>query len=52
MNPDIPIMLGAENEATVKLCAELCDGWLPLGLCARFDAALSAMARDRLSPRG
>ncbi|MGA2409940.1 MAG: LLM class F420-dependent oxidoreductase [Candidatus Binataceae bacterium] len=32
MNPDIPIMLGAENQATVKLCAELCDGWLPLGL--------------------
>jgi F420-dependent oxidoreductase-like protein len=32
MNPNIPIMLGAENEATVKLCAELCDGWLPLGL--------------------
>jgi len=31
MNPEIPIMLGAENEATVKLCAELCDGWLPLG---------------------
>jgi len=32
MNPNIPIMLGAENEATVRLCAELCDGWLPLGL--------------------
>jgi len=31
MNPEIPIFLGAENEATVKLCAELCDGWLPLG---------------------
>ena len=31
MNPNIPIMLGAENEATVKLCAELCDGFLPLG---------------------
>jgi len=31
MNPDIPIFLGAENQATVKLCAELCDGWLPLG---------------------
>jgi F420-dependent oxidoreductase-like protein len=31
MNPDIPILLGAENEAVVKLCAELCDGWLPLG---------------------
>jgi F420-dependent oxidoreductase-like protein len=31
MSPDIPIMLGAENEATVKLCAEICDGWLPMG---------------------
>jgi F420-dependent oxidoreductase-like protein len=31
MNPDIPIFLGSENEAAVKLCAELCDGWLPLG---------------------
>jgi F420-dependent oxidoreductase-like protein len=31
-NPNIPIFLGAENEATVKLCAEVCDGWLPLGL--------------------
>jgi F420-dependent oxidoreductase-like protein len=30
--PDIPIFFGAENEATVKLCAEVCDGWLPLGL--------------------
>ncbi len=32
MNPKIPIMLGAENESIVRLCAELCDGWLPLGL--------------------
>jgi len=31
MNPNIPILLGAENEATVRLCAEVCDGWLPLG---------------------
>lgn len=31
-NPNIPIFLGAENEATVRLCAEVCDGWLPLGL--------------------
>ncbi|HVN89759.1 MAG TPA: LLM class F420-dependent oxidoreductase [Candidatus Binataceae bacterium] len=31
MNPNIPIMLGAENESVVKLCAEVCDGWLPLG---------------------
>ena len=32
MNPNIPIFLGVANEASVKLCAELCDGWLPLGL--------------------
>jgi F420-dependent oxidoreductase-like protein len=32
MNPKIPIMLGADNESIVKLCAELCDGFLPLGL--------------------
>jgi F420-dependent oxidoreductase-like protein len=32
MNPDIPIMIGAGNEATVRLTAEICDGWLPLGL--------------------
>ncbi|HZD25703.1 MAG TPA: LLM class F420-dependent oxidoreductase [Alphaproteobacteria bacterium] len=31
MNPDIPIYLGAGNEATVRLAAEICDGWLPLG---------------------
>lgn len=32
MNPDIPIMIGAGNPATVRLTAEICDGWLPLGL--------------------
>jgi F420-dependent oxidoreductase-like protein len=32
MNPDIPIFIGAGNEATVRLTAEICDGWLPLGL--------------------
>ena len=31
MNPDIPIYLGTGNEATVKLTAEIADGWLPLG---------------------
>jgi alkanesulfonate monooxygenase SsuD/methylene tetrahydromethanopterin reductase-like flavin-dependent oxidoreductase (luciferase family) len=31
MNPQLPIWLGAENGATVKLCAEICDGWSPLG---------------------
>ena len=31
MNPDIPIWLGTGNEATVKLTAEIADGWLALG---------------------
>ena len=31
MNPRIPIYLGTGNEATVKLTAEIADGWLPLG---------------------
>jgi alkanesulfonate monooxygenase SsuD/methylene tetrahydromethanopterin reductase-like flavin-dependent oxidoreductase (luciferase family) len=46
MNPNIPIMLGAENEAVVKLCGELCDGLLPLGLVpgtfAKYKAWLEA----------
>ena len=32
MNPDLPIYLGTGNETTVKLTAEIADGWLPLGL--------------------
>jgi F420-dependent oxidoreductase-like protein len=32
MNPSIPIYLGTGNEATVRLTAEIADGWLPLGL--------------------
>jgi F420-dependent oxidoreductase-like protein len=31
MNPNIPIYLATENETTVKLTAEIADGWLPLG---------------------
>src|SRR6516164_7067939 len=31
MNPDIPIYLGTGNESTVKLTAEIADGWLPMG---------------------
>ena len=32
MNPEIPIWLGTGMESTVKLTAEIADGWLPLGL--------------------
>jgi F420-dependent oxidoreductase-like protein len=31
MNPNIPIFIGAGNEATVRLTGEIADGWLPLG---------------------
>ena len=31
MNPEIPIFLATGNEATVKLTAEIADGWLPMG---------------------
>ena len=31
MSPDIPIWLGTGSESTVKLTAEVADGWLPLG---------------------
>ena len=31
MNPDLPIWLGTGMESTVKLTAEIADGWLPLG---------------------
>jgi alkanesulfonate monooxygenase SsuD/methylene tetrahydromethanopterin reductase-like flavin-dependent oxidoreductase (luciferase family) len=32
MNPDIPIWLGTGMESTVRMTAEIADGWLPLGL--------------------
>lgn len=31
MNPNIPIFLGTGMESTVRLTAEIADGWLPLG---------------------
>ncbi|MCX6021110.1 MAG: LLM class F420-dependent oxidoreductase [Chloroflexi bacterium] len=31
MNPDIPIWMGSGGEATTRLVAELCEGWLPHG---------------------
>ena len=30
-NPDIPVFLGTGMEGTVRLTAEVADGWLPLG---------------------
>ncbi len=55
MNPDIPIWLGTGMEATVKLTAEIADGWLPLGLvpetCKTYepwiDAGLKKAGKER-----
>ena len=31
MNPNIPVFLGTGMESTVRMTAEIADGWLPLG---------------------
>jgi F420-dependent oxidoreductase-like protein len=30
LRADIPIMLGAEGPKNIAMCAEICDGWLPI----------------------
>jgi len=55
MNPDIPIWLGTGMESTVKLTAEIADGWLPLGLVPEtykiykpwIEQGLSKAGKDR-----
>ncbi len=55
MNPDIPIWLGTGMESTVKLTAEIADGWLPLGLVPEtyeiyepwIEAGLEKAGKDR-----
>ncbi|MBT4160341.1 MAG: LLM class F420-dependent oxidoreductase [Gammaproteobacteria bacterium] len=54
-NPDIPIWLGTGMESTVKLTAEIADGWLPLGLVPEnydsyepwIEAGLEKAGKDR-----
>lgn len=55
MNPDIPIWLGTGMESTVKLTAEIADGWIPLGLVPEtaekyepwVEAGLKKAGKDR-----
>ena len=51
MNPDIPIYLATGNESTVKLTAEIADGWLPNGFVPGSHAGIPALAGGRLPPR-
>ena len=50
-NPNIPIFLGTGNEATVRLTAEIADGWLPLGFIPGSMPEYLPWLELRLRPR-
>lgn len=52
MNPDIPIWLGTGMEATVRLTAEIADGWLPLGLVPENYSTYAPWIEEGLSRAG
>jgi len=52
MNPDIPVWLGTGMEATVRLTAEIADGWLPLGYVPESAALYEDWIREGLERGG
>ena len=52
MNPHIPIYLATGNESTVKLTAEIADGWLPMGFFPGSHGGIPAVAGGRFPARG
>jgi alkanesulfonate monooxygenase SsuD/methylene tetrahydromethanopterin reductase-like flavin-dependent oxidoreductase (luciferase family) len=52
MNPDIPIWLGTGMESTVRLTAEIADGWLPLGLVPENYATYAPWIAEGLEKAG
>ena len=52
MNPDIPIWLGTGMESTVRLTAEIADGWLPLGLVPETYATYRPWIEEGLAKAG
>ncbi len=52
MNPDIPIWLGTGMESTVRLTAEIADGWLPLGLVPENYGAYEPWIQEGLDKAG
>jgi len=52
MNPDIPIWLGTGMESTVRLTAEIADGWLPLGLVPENYATYKPWIEEGLAKAG
>ncbi len=49
MNPDIPIWLGTGMESTVRLTAEIADGWLPLGFVPESREVYEPWIREGLA---
>lgn len=52
MNPDIPIWLGTGMESTVRLTAEIADGWLPLGFVPETAKLYDAWIQEGLEKGG
>jgi F420-dependent oxidoreductase-like protein len=52
MNPDIPIFLGTGMESTVRLTAEIADGWLPLGFVPETAALYDGWIDEGLAKGG
>ncbi len=52
MNPNIPIFLGTGMESTVKLTAEIADGWLPLGFVPGTSAMYDPWIEEGLARAG
>ncbi|NBC22747.1 MAG: LLM class F420-dependent oxidoreductase [Gammaproteobacteria bacterium] len=52
MNPRIPVWLGTGMEATVRLTAEIADGWLPLGYVPESAALYEEWIREGLERSG
>lgn len=51
-NPDIPVFLGTGMEATVRLTAEIADGWLPLGYVPDSAATYAPWIESGLTKAG
>ncbi|HEX7036769.1 MAG TPA: LLM class F420-dependent oxidoreductase [Pseudomonadales bacterium] len=52
MNPKIPIWLGTGMESTVRLTAEIADGWLPLGYVPESAHLYEGWIREGLEKAG
>ncbi len=52
MNPDIPVFLGTGMESTVRMTAEIADGWLPLGFVPESASMYDSWIQEGLDKAG